>query len=237
MPVVGFPGGRTADDPAAILDGQALVKWTAIHQRSTDLHVGIPTFDEVQAARLAKTEIANRIARLKQHPSEGGFGLDASTPQVLAEERKLNRAVDELTRLETLREVRTQRWNSVGALDRSVSDWVLRGGIPQAVERYRHRLRELAADRHRVRSSPWPAAVAKAAAAEMIDRRADAAAPNLELAIEHNMPITCATTRLTAGPQRRQFARCHRLCRSPRRHRFPVLAFPQRGAEKNLRWA
>ncbi len=52
--------------------------------------------------------------------------------------------------------------------------------IANAVERYRHRLRELAADLHRVRSSPWPSSLAKAAAKELIDRVADAGMPNLD---------------------------------------------------------
>jgi hypothetical protein len=45
-----------------------------------------------------------------------------------------------------------------------------------------------------VNSQQWPISIAEAAAKELIERRADAAAPNLELAIEHGQPISFATT-------------------------------------------
>src|SRR5262249_46406491 len=67
-----------------------------------------------------------------------------------------------------------------------------------AVERYRHRLRELSADLHRTRSSPWPSGVAKAAARVQINALADAAAPDVDRCIEHGLPISFATTALTA---------------------------------------
>jgi hypothetical protein len=220
---VALNSNRSPDDPTVLLDGLPLVRFTALKQRALDLHGSIPAFEDVRQARLTMQGHANRISALTKHRSEGGFGLPEDAPQVVLESKKLERAKQELVRLETLKEVRTARWNAAGGLDRSVGDWVMRGipancvlepvedaplselltkadgnRVELAVERCRLRLRELAADRHRVNSSPWPSSVAKAAAKELIERLADAAAPNLDSAIEHGAPISFATTRLTS---------------------------------------
>jgi hypothetical protein len=213
-----FRGDRTPDDPAVLLDGQPLVKMAALRQRALDLHAQIPSFSEISELRLTRTGHANRIAHLMKHKSDGGFGLSEGAAQVQSEQKKLQRVEQELVRQETLREVRTVRWNAAGQLERSVTDWLLRGGIPgdcvleavedapiselltkqddgrvdAAVERLRLRLRELGADAHRVRSSPWPSSMAKAAAKELIDRLADQGAPDLDGAIEFGQPISFA---------------------------------------------
>ena len=221
---VAFHGNREPRDPAAILDGKPLERMTALHQRQLDIHATMPTHEEVSAASQVKIGHANRISYLTRHSSEGGFGLDAEAPQVRSEQRKLERAEAEFKRLTTLQETRTVRWRAVGQLDQTVTDWLLRGGIPggcaleavedapiselltkadggridAAVERYRHRLRELAADLHRVNSAPWPSSLAKAAAKELIYRLADQGQPILDGAIEHGQEITFAKKRLTS---------------------------------------
>jgi hypothetical protein len=203
-----------------LLDGLPLVKMTALHQRALDLHAAIPSFNDLQEVRLAKIGHANRIGDLTRLKAEGGFGLDEHAPQVSVERKKRERAEQELARLTSLQEIRTSKWNSASRLDQAVSDWLLRAGVPQgcqiesvedaplsellkkgetianAVERFRHRRRELAANQHRVRSSPWPSSLAKIAAKQLIDRLADAGMPNLDAAIEHGMDIGFATTRL-----------------------------------------
>jgi hypothetical protein len=68
--------------------------------------------------------------------------------------------------------------------------------IAAAVDRQRLRLRECAADRHRVNSAPWPSSEAKAAARLQIERLSDVGAPNLDAAIEFGQPISFATTTL-----------------------------------------
>jgi hypothetical protein len=68
--------------------------------------------------------------------------------------------------------------------------------LSDGVERYRLRQRECAAERHRVNSQQWPISMAEAAAIELIERRAEAGRPVLENAIEHNLPISFATTQL-----------------------------------------
>ena len=217
----GDPHIAPPDDPLALLPDAAAAKMTALIQRAADLHSAIPAFEDVHALALDKIRHQTRIADLTKPATEGGFGLTDDSAQTVSEKRKLERVEKELARLTELKETRTVRWAAAKQLEARTSDWLLRGGIPHgcvlepvadlplsellkkgeriadAVERYRHRLRELAADRHRVNSSPFPASVAKAAAKEFIDRLADAGTPNLEIAIEHNLPVTFATTRLT----------------------------------------
>jgi hypothetical protein len=105
-------------------------------------------------------------------------------------------------------------------LHQAVCDWLLHGGVPHgcviesvddpalsellrkgetianAAERYRHRLRELSADLHRVRSSPWPSSLAKEKAKAQIEMLAEAAAPDVDRAIEHNLPVSFGTMTL-----------------------------------------
>jgi len=96
----------------------------ALKQRAADLLAQVPTHEQVQEVRVEATGYKNRIADLK---SEGGFGLDASAPQVVSEKRKLESAEKELARLVELKETRTVRWNTAAALHQAASDWVLRG--------------------------------------------------------------------------------------------------------------
>jgi hypothetical protein len=70
--------------------------------------------------------------------------------------------------------------------------------LSDGVARYRHRLREHAADLHRVRGSPWPSSVAKAKMREQIEALAAAAAPNCDSAIEHGLPIGFVTKAVSA---------------------------------------
>jgi hypothetical protein len=218
-----FGGDRTPDDAAALLPDAAATKMIAIGQCAADLLATVPSHEQVQEVRLEALGYKNRISDLTRHRSEGGFEQDPSAPQVLSEQRKLERAEKELARLVELKEVRAARWSTQTQLHRSVSDWVLRGipgdctldviedapvselmtkadggRVEAAIERHRLRQRELAAERHRVNSQQWPILGAEADARALIERLADAGRPNLENAIEHNLPITFATTRLTS---------------------------------------
>jgi hypothetical protein len=225
---VAFHGNRTPDDPAALLPDANATKLIAIGQTASDLHGAIPTHEEIAELRLEVTGLKNRLADLKRPLSEGGSPVPATAWQVADVERRLKRAEKELARLTELKETRTVRWNATARLDQANSDWVLRGvpancvietvedqplsellkkgeTIATAVERYRHRRREFAADLHRVRSSPWPSSLTKADAKELVDRLADAGMPNLDAAIEHGQPISFALMSLrsivhNAGP-------------------------------------
>ena len=87
-------------------------------------------------------QASDRIAELTRHASEGGFGLDASAPQVISERRKLERVEKELARLTELREVRTTRWQAAARLDQTITDWLMRG-IPASCVIERQPMRRL----------------------------------------------------------------------------------------------
>lgn len=128
----------------------------------------------------------------------------------------MERADAELTRLKSLQQARTERWNVTGQLERAVREWLADGApkncelvavedeaaaelmkrderITDAVERYRHRLRELQADLRRVRSAPFTSAAAKARVREQINQLADAAAPDASRCIPFLEEVKFAT--------------------------------------------
>jgi hypothetical protein len=221
QPII-FRGDRTPNDPTDLLEGLPLVKIIAIKQRALDLHGSIPSFEDVHALALDKIRHQTRIAELTKHQSEGGFGLDASAPQVISERRKLERVENELARLTELREVRTTRWQAAARLDQTIADWLMHGGIPancvietiedqpvaellkkgetlnDGVLRFRHRLRELDADAHRVNSSPWPSSEQKRKATDFINQLAERGRPNFESMIEQNSAFSVPTIMLTS---------------------------------------
>jgi hypothetical protein len=202
----------TPNDPHDVLSPVAQKKWTALVQRAADLHAAIPMGETVRAAAEAVTAIERRIRDLTRDRAEGGFGLDPDNAPQVEERRKLERAVAERDRQRTLYEVRGARWNTCAQLRGAVSDWLLRGGIPHgcviesvedaplsellkkgehvadAVERYRHRLREFGADLHRLRSAPWPSSVQKEKAKAQVEQWASA--PDFDSMIEHNSKLT-----------------------------------------------
>ena len=111
-----FYGSRTPDDPADRLDGLPLVKWTAIRQRALDLHGSIPSFEAIREVSLEKLSHANRISALVKARGDGGPGLADDAPLVQSERQKLQRAEQELARLQALQEIRTAKWNAAGQL-------------------------------------------------------------------------------------------------------------------------
>jgi hypothetical protein len=219
---VTFHGDRTPDDPVALLPEEAATKFIALGQRASDLHGAIPKHEPMQELRTEITVLKNRLADLNRPLSEGGSAVPATAWQVADVERQLSRVEKELARRTELKETRTVRWTAAAQLHQGTRDWSLRGipadcvcdvfpdtpvaellkkneTLSDGVERYRLRQRECAAERHRVNSQQWPISTAEAVARELIERLADAGRPNLENAIEHNLPISFATTRLTSS--------------------------------------
>jgi hypothetical protein len=168
----------TPNDPTVVLPEPVASKMTALKQRAHDLHSAIPEFADVRELADTKIRHQQRIQRLLMVRTDGGFGMGPDAASVIDECRK--HVEKELQRVEALREVRSRRWTVAKQLEGRVVDWIMRGGVPHgcsiepiedlplsellkkgeriadAVERYRHRLRELGADLHRVRSAPWP---------------------------------------------------------------------------------
>jgi hypothetical protein len=142
------------------------------------------------------------------HPTQYAIHnkLDNDHPEVVAQLEKLETAKDNIERLRPIVEGRAQRWNDLGRLVTSVESYLsdalqgIQGTIPlfkgnaparqkretpsDAVERCRKRLRELNADRHRIRSAPWPSAEAKRRARAEINKVAERGQPNVAPLIE-----------------------------------------------------
>ena len=220
-----FNINSTPNDPVAVLpEGKPAAKMTALRQRKTDAHAATPSFETVKEAYEAVTTHQRRIRDLTTPKSAGGHGLPQDAVAVVHERTKLERAEAEKARLVALKDIRGERWTVVAQLERSVNDWVTRGGIhgecvlesvedaplselltkndggriAEAVERYRNRLRELAADLHRTKSAPWPSSAAKAAVRDQINALAEAGTPDVDRAIEHGLPVSFKTTLLSA---------------------------------------
>jgi len=124
----GIHGSISADDAVELWPEAAASRLTALKQRRADLHAAMPPFEDIHELAETKMRHANRIRQLLAPKSEGGFGLPELAPQVVAERRQLERVEAELTQLQSLKEVRTGRWNVAAQLERSITDWLLRGG-------------------------------------------------------------------------------------------------------------
>jgi hypothetical protein len=211
-------------DPLDLLPGGAQERLRKLRQRSVDAHAIIPSFSDLQTASTDRVEAEVRLRQLTSHSSEGGFGLHPENRGVLAQKKLVQQLSETHQRLKTLQETRSEQWRAAsqalvacedwlrngrpgGCLieaveDRPLSELLIKndgGRIDAAVERCRLRLRELAADRHRLHSAPWPSKMAKQAARAMIERLADAGAPDLDVAIEHGQPISFAQTTLRSA--------------------------------------
>lgn len=133
--------------------------------------------------------------------------------QVRDVERKIAALGAELRRKQVLLEDRAARTNTIGRLVERIEAW-LNGGIPggnrivdhgeidvaalkqrgetseaATLERLQRRLRELAADRHRVQSAPLPSADAIAKARAEIEALAQRGEPDVSAIIEVGAPI------------------------------------------------
>lgn len=213
----------TPNDPREVLPAAAVRKFTPLSQRSIDTRAAVPDFSVLQEAAKLQTERQNRIDHLLRRRPDGGMGQDETSPSVLDERRKLERATSERLRLQELSDIRSARSSACRRLEVDIADWVMRGGVPggcvleaveddpiqsilkkgerivDAVDRCRHSLRELAADRHRIRSSPWPSSEAKLRARQMIEQMAEAGTPNFDSMIEHNSPLSFPTRTLQSS--------------------------------------
>lgn len=219
-PAFGFHGGTNLDAAAALLPEAAAQRLIAFGQRVSDAHSSTPSFEQVHELAEQKMRHIARIKQLELPNTEGGFGLPELASQIVSERRALERVERELARLRELKEVRSARWTTQVQLQGKVIDWITAGGVPtncsmvnvddlpeaellkkgesvvDGIERYRHRLRELAADAHRIRSAPYPSAEAKAKLRQHIAQLAEAGVPNVDSMIEHGSPLTFATTML-----------------------------------------
>jgi hypothetical protein len=199
-------------DPLEELPAEAVEKFRKLELRRDEAHVLLQAaIESQQELQRDVTGDQARIKRLMQHPHEGGFGLADDAPQVAAEQKKLDRKRAEQRRLTALSEARGTIWKNAAELVRNIEQAVVthsggyvaeivggdaptfKGNILDAVEGRRRRGRELQADLHRIRSSPWPSALAKQKMRERIEQLAESGRPWVEQAIENGAEIPFPT--------------------------------------------
>ena len=175
-------------------------------------------FADRQDANTARGDAERQLQRLLAHRSDGGFGLSESDPRVVAAQQHLDKMTAEAQRLKELDEARNPAWRTSSNTLVGIEQW-LRGGVPagnvlhddddaeppklvkgesvtDAVERLRRRVRELKADLHRIRSSPFPSSYAKTRMRAQIDALAMQGAPNVSDLVEHDRQIIFPTQQL-----------------------------------------
>jgi hypothetical protein len=198
----------------------------ALRQRAMDTRsIWLPISDEIREQRLERQRADVRLKQLTLARGQGGPGLTDSDDQVVDIKRKLARLDGEIARLTTLEKSRGATMHNAGALLRDLEAWLRRGRPPgtqlidaapieindalkkderlvDGVERLRHRLRELDADAHRVRSAPFPSGDAKKRLKDQIENLAMRGVPDVSALIEHNAdigwPLTMQRLPLTA---------------------------------------
>lgn len=182
----------------------AAEKLIMLRQHAADLHAAIPTFEARQEAAQVETAHQTRIAQLTRPRVMGGHGMEEDAAQVTMERKALDKATATLQRLDELIEVRTAKWRDGTRIVQAVDEFFLAGGIPrgcaveeveppklakngnlvEAIERERHRIRELRADAHRVASCPFPSSHTKRRMREAIEALAERGRPSVSRLVE-----------------------------------------------------
>ncbi len=105
-------------------------KMRLLRQRDADLHAVKVPHAELQEARTAKVAAAQRLKRLTDHRSAGGFELADDDARVIAARRELERLDAEDKRLNDRSEMRAAAWRAAGQVRQAVETW-LRDGRPR----------------------------------------------------------------------------------------------------------
>lgn len=209
--------GDVIDD----LPEAARAKLVNLRQRAEDAgSLARSVMEAREEQRLARQEHQSRIDRLMRAHSAGGYGLQVDDLQVVAERTKLDKVEAEFKRLNELSDARHSQRSTLQRVLDSIEQW-LRGGLPRgtviepfegpsppqlkkgenvsdAVEARRRRIRELRADLHRVRSSPYPSNLAMAKAKAQIAAMADQGAPSVLGLIENLDDVSFPTKEVPA---------------------------------------
>lgn len=221
--VAGFtPGLPPPIDVVELLPPSSRPLLLAIRQRAEDaMNLVRPLHDRLDELRTERHLLSARLADLRRPRGQGGPGLGDDDTQVIDAKRKLDRVDAEMARLNELIEVRRARSRDISTSVAQIEDW-LRIGRPSgtaiieareidaatsvkrgetattALDRVRRRLRELAADQHRVESAPFPSSYAKARARAAIEQLAERGVPNVSPLVEagHDIDWPMTMTRL-----------------------------------------
>ena len=94
-----------------------------LRQRIQDKHSLTIPFSERHAAHTEKLECENRLKRLTDHRSAGGFELGDDDPRVVDERTKLDKLTAEAKRLDDLDTVRSAQWRETGYALVNIESW------------------------------------------------------------------------------------------------------------------
>ncbi len=203
---------RLGDPIAELLPPESVEGFRAIELKRDEAHVVVrATVERQQELRLDILQHQNHINKVKTPRGAGGPNLDDSSAQVIAEQKKLDRKLADQRRLTASLEASAAIWNDTSNLIRNIEQYVagrpggcigktvtidtpsFKGNVLDAIENRRRRGRELKADLHRVRSSPWPSTIAKTKERQRNEQRAESGRPFAERAIEHDEQIPFPT--------------------------------------------
>ena len=211
---------NVSPDVIGFLPKGAAARLQALRDRVRDLHLVIPEFEERRTAGEARLAAEQRLKRLTDHPQRGGFGLEPDDPRTKDAQRDLDKLTAEAKRIDQRYTARSEAWRQAGACLSRVESWLGDGGRPAgsalqdfsgpepqlfkgenitaAIDRLRHRVRELRADLHRIESAPFPSSHACAKMRQTIEALAMRGAVNVSHLVERDGDIEFPTTRITA---------------------------------------
>jgi hypothetical protein len=194
---------------------QAAERLRKLRLRATDLHRAIPDFEARQAANLAKTECAQRLARLTAHRTQmtgTGFGYELlpDDPQVVLQTKKLAAATQAADRLNSLYEQRSKEWNASSRALVSVEAWLKAGRpsgtvlqdhpgeapkmkngetLPDAIARFRKRISDLKAELSDIEGRGPPSSWCRQKAKAQIEALAARGRPNVQALVSGGLDV------------------------------------------------
>lgn len=217
--VAGFSVGWPPPvDPVELLPPSRRASLFGLRQRAEDLaNVLRPLIERLDELRADRHLLIARLKHLKTPRGQGGPGLDDDDVSVIDAKRKLAALDAEMSRLNERVLVHRAHSQNAAASVMNAESWLREGrpggtvlveaDIPDvasilkrgetvaaALDRIRHRLREFAADAHRVRCAPFPAAHAKARARATIEQLAGRGELDVGPLVEADLDIVFPTT-------------------------------------------
>jgi hypothetical protein len=210
---VGAPIGHRPHFDVDVIEilpaGGPAEKLRLLRQRSLDAHALCVPFSEQQELSVERQQAEQRLKRLLDPASEGGFGLkdDGSDQRVVAAKKKLAKLTDDLRRLNERSDARTAAWHAASRALAATEEWLRTGrpanctletvetelprpargetGLLDQIENRRRRVRELRADLHRLESACLPASFAKQRIREQVEALAMRGQIDVSPVVEH----------------------------------------------------
>ena len=198
--------GPARADSAGLPKG-VLDRLETLREDADSKHRLMPTFEERHELATEKVRAEQRLKRLTDHPTNGGFGLDpVSDPRVIEQRRLVEKLTSDQERLNARYERTSSESQAALRVLTACEAW-LRDGKPlntvledhevpppalqkgeslvEGVERYRRRARELQADLARIAAAPMPASYARERMRQEVETLVQLGAPVVSQLIEH----------------------------------------------------